>query len=810
MTKPLASTPSSSSNTLAQTYELMGLGLRTRAGQTVGLQRVTLQAKLQGVLLETTVRQHYRNDGPNNIEVSYVFPLAHEAMLAGMSVELNGKRLDGEIKPKRQAEATYEQAIDEGDTPVMLSEKSHGLYSADLGNLQPGDQAVIELRLLQTVAVDNGRVRLVFPTVIAPRYGDEHIQGGLEPHETTRADVMAEYGFFAQLTVVGQSEQNGLQVVCPSHTVATLPIRGASVAEHGVQITLSDKAWLDRDWVVLVSGYPQSNGVQTLHSHGYIVSMATFVPQFLPQGAQGALAAGQPLQMKLLVDCSGSMAGVAMAQAKRALHDIGSHLTEGDRVSLTVFGSSHRHLVNKLMPVSPSFVRRTYAPCVDGIDADMGGTEMVMALEETVAIKGAIASQRQDVLLITDGEIWDVDEMLANAREQGHRVFCVGVGTSPAGSLLTQLAEQTGGACVFVTPNESMSEPIQRLMQRMRLGQAAELFVWWSHHMDWISALPRLLIPGESVVAWGVCRVDALDEPVRDQLEANLSWHVYGGQEAVHGSIRAEAIGATQAIHPNLARLGFAQRIKHTDDEELATQWAIEQQLLSKGTKMILVHEREEGQKATTLPRLHQVEQMHVVDNYVSAVPTVWRTRTRTSASASMKFGKNMDTSVARLMRSPRDNQVVTLDESFEIPAFLRKQGDDASASPTPSTAPSLSAVPSPQKRSVSDLKTERERLLQELEALATSESDVRAVWIRFGGNTQHKASIVELVQQIKQLGVSEDAAWALLLQWLNNFAPGTQEVLTRYGRRVLREAKSEVTEDTTFSAYRLCASAWA
>jgi Ca-activated chloride channel family protein len=748
------------------------------------------------------VRQHYRNDGPNNIEVSYVFPLAHEAMLAGMSVELNGKRLDGEIKPKRQAEATYEQAIDEGDTPVMLSEKSHGLYSADLGNLQPGDQAVIELRLLQTVAVDNGRVRLVFPTVIAPRYGDEHIQGGLEPHETTRADVMAEYGFFAQLTVMGQSEQMGLQVHCPSHAITTLPLHNsAQGGEGGIQVNLSDKAWLDQDWVLELKGYAQNNNLQTLHSHGYTVGLATFVPQWVPTAPE------QPLQLKLLVDCSGSMAGIAMLQAKRALHDISSHLAEGDSVSLTAFGTQTEHLVKKLTPVSPSFLRKTYAPYVDSLEADMGGTEMVKALEKTLLIKGGNSHHTQDVLLITDGAVWDVDEMLRTALDTGHRVFCVGVGHAHAESLLSQLAEQTGGACVFVTANENMSEPIQRMMHRMRLGQPAHLQVNWSTPMEWTSPLPRLIAPGETVQVFGISKkVDESEyehTPAVTALQAELNWAVEGNGEAANGCIKAEintktATEGGTSGNTNLARLAFHQRLRTEKDSALSTAWALEQQLLSKETKMILVHVREEDQKAATLPRLHQVEQMSVMLHDMSnAVPSVWRSRERSSSS--MKFGKEKpQDGVMRMMRSSTHSIDFYMDPNFEVPAFLRKQDGDAK----------VNVTEAPKVKHHSDLRKMRESLLNRFDELATHESDPVLVWSRFIQGTQATDSIKSLLKDIQALGIDENTAWAVLLQWLNNFTMES-EVLSRYGRRMLIMTRKHLDEETTHRAYELCLGVW-
>lgn len=195
---------------------------------------------------------------------------------------------------------------------------------------------------------------------------------------------------------------------------------------------------------------------------------------------------------------------------------------------------------------------------------------------------------------------------------------------------------------------------------------------------------------------------------------------------------------------------------------------------------MTLVHERQEGQPTT-------------------GVPTVWRRR---SSDTTLRHSAEPPI-VARMLRTTGNTGEINLNDSVEVPAFLRKQV----------VTPVLAAVPSPAtpptKQGATDLQSERELLLKGLEALAAAEDNVHAVWVRFGANTNHTASTMELLHKIKQLGVSDTTAWALLLQWLNNFAPGTKEVLTFHGRRVLREAKSNVSESITFKAYGLCLAAW-
>ena len=70
--------------------------------------------------------------------------------------------------------------------------------------------------------------------------------------------------------------------------------------------------------------------------------------------------------------------------------------------------------------------------------------------------------------MITDGEIWQAEEMIEAARASGHRVFAIGVGTAPAEGVLRSLAEATGGACEFATPGEALEAAAHRMLHRMR------------------------------------------------------------------------------------------------------------------------------------------------------------------------------------------------------------------------------------------------------------------------------------------------------------------------------------------------------
>ena len=146
------------------------------------LQGVTAKGNLNGLLFELTVEQRYRNPAETNIEAVYTFPLPSGAVLLDFEVKLDGKTLTGVVVEKRAAEAQYEEAIEKGDTAIMLERAGDGLCTVNLGNLMAGEEATIRYRYAQLLRFEHGSVRLAVPTVIAPRYGDPSA-AGLQPHQ---------------------------------------------------------------------------------------------------------------------------------------------------------------------------------------------------------------------------------------------------------------------------------------------------------------------------------------------------------------------------------------------------------------------------------------------------------------------------------------------------------------------------------------------------------------------------------------------------------------------------------------------------
>ena len=612
-----------------------------------------LSGDLRGQMFEACVEQRFHNPGEKNLEVVYTFPLPWGAVLLGVEVVLGDKHLSGLVVEKVQAEAEYEEALSEGNAAIMLEKNADHSYSLNLGNLAPGEDCLITLRYAQVLSFEQGGLRLLIPTTIAPRYGRTGGSTGLKPHQAPESSVTADHLFSLEIRVHG--ELTKARIASPSHNIGM----AISSAESGniIKLSLTRRSSMDRDFVLVIDQVAHDSlavCAQDPIEPGVVV-LAGFRPRLQ---AQAPLAA----KVKLLVDCSGSMAGDSIEAAKRALQSIVQQMNTGDRFSLSRFGSTVEHRSRGLWKLT-EITRQAAQRWVSELGADLGGTEMEAALNSTFALEKTLCS---DVLLVTDGEINAIDSTIESAKQSGHRLFVVGIGSSPAEAHLRRLAEATGGACDFVAPGEAVEPAVLRMFTRLRSPRLTDIRLSCSDGMmtQWVSPLPGSVFDGDTVNVFA--RLPALPE---GELHLTGNRPEDGAIQEI-GAIRAEPARESAAT---LARLAAAIRCQSasTEAREITTQRAVAYQLVTEQTNFLLVHERAEADKATDMPELAKVDPM---------LAAGW------GGLGSVRVGKaSLKTALAELAFSASSSVLGSMKYcktpsicDYDIPAYWRKPRGDA------------------------------------------------------------------------------------------------------------------------------------
>ncbi len=558
------------------------------------LESVDVKVGLRGLLAHVDVTQTYRNEEDHDIEAVYVFPTPRDAVLLDLSLELNGKTLKAEVYEKPEAQEKYEGALEDGDSAILLEKMEPGLFALNAGNIRPGERAVVRFQYAQLHRWQGSELRLHVPTTLAPRYGAP----GFPPHLVPEYTLSPGAEFSMKFRIEGPLAQAEFE--CPSHEAVEV-----SQSDGVLELVLpKGRAPMDRDVVVVLqkpAGFA-SCGVwarelvtqQADAPPGEYVSLVSFHPT-VGQGISETQRC-----VILVVDCSGSMAGDSIGQAKEALQEILTMLTPDDYFNLIRFGSSPDPLFQKPVAASTRNIKRAETVIAE-MNASMGGTEIGSALDMAYRSPQAKEGLKQDILLITDGEVWDGDgDLIKTAQASGCRLFTVGVGSAVSEAWLRDLAEQTGGACELVSPKEDMARRIVRQFQR-----AGQLCVD-SVDIEWPEGLVRQhpetideMFLGDTLHVWGWFR-EPPSAPVK------LAMAFKDGQEAAQTvDLWLEQDEAARESD-SLSRVALHDQLPGMDSE-VASREALRYRLVTEWTSYVLVHEREESQKAEGCPELRQV-----------------------------------------------------------------------------------------------------------------------------------------------------------------------------------------------------------
>jgi Ca-activated chloride channel family protein len=442
-------------------------GDRGDGQKAVPLLGVEVHAEVVAGHARAVVRQRYRNLDTRPIEAVYTFPLPTRGSVIGFAMSVNGRQLTGEVHEREDAFRRYDDAISAGHGGALLEQERPNVFTANVGNLLPGEETIIEIEYVEPVHGDEGAIRWTLPTLVAPRYmpgtasGDRTAHGTADPtHRVPDADRIsppigsASYGLALELVFDLGCE---VDVESPSHDVRTERVAGAS---HRTRVSFAQsEVALDRD--VVVTAFPKKSAfaaapiASTVAHRGASAGPGTFAVSLVPDLAGGLKSRQIRSEVVFVLDRSGSMGGASINEAKTALRLCLRQLREGDRFAVIAFDDSIDAMAPSMTTLTPSTLRAADR-WIDAIDA-RGGTEMLEPLVRAMEL-----SPSGIIVLLTDGQVGNEDEIQQKLLEKrvAARVYSFGIGTNVSDALLVGLADKTGGAVEMIHPGERVDEKV--------------------------------------------------------------------------------------------------------------------------------------------------------------------------------------------------------------------------------------------------------------------------------------------------------------------------------------------------------------
>ncbi len=445
--------------------ELSGL-IAGEAG-TVPLAGVRVTGDVLGRGARVRVAQRFRNGEAQAVEAVYKFPLPEGAAVCGFEARIGERRIHGSVEEREKAFEIYDQALADGHGGYLLEEERPNIFTLSVGNLPPGAEALVQINYVTLLDADRGEARFVLPTTIAPRYLPEEDaeEEGIPVAEALLPPYAGEvpYGLSLELRL-HQSDSIG-SIESPSHTIRVEPGRPEEGLPARVSLT-AESARMDRDFV-LVLGFREprpSRAWMVRDEQGAFLQLDLSPP---PEAEGQQPEASNRREVLFLLDCSGSMQGDSIAEARRALAVCLKALAPGQRFNLIRFGSTFECLFPDSREYGEGSLQEALR-YLQRVDADLGGTELLGPLRYLYGRPPA-EGVRREVVLLTDGEVGNEAE--AHALVRGHResarFFAVGIGMGPNEHLVRGIARAGGGAAEFIHPGERIEPKMLRLFQKL-------------------------------------------------------------------------------------------------------------------------------------------------------------------------------------------------------------------------------------------------------------------------------------------------------------------------------------------------------
>jgi Ca-activated chloride channel homolog len=600
----------------------------------IPLKSTSFTGQLKGMMTSMTMEMVFENIEDESIEAVYTFPVPDEAIFLGLTIEMADQVFHTIVMERKEATNAYEESVTDGNAAILVEEVSTNLYSMQIGNIPPQTEVKIVYQYSVLHEWRDGLLRWRLPTVLAPRYG----QSGLAPHHEPEVDLLTKHDFKFELLVEGLLSE--LPCMSPSHPMKFVRDGDALKLALGYEQDV-----LNRDLVIHFQ-QDEHKDVDVFSAQWdrdindqYCVLLSLCTPNITD-------CVSEPKIIKILLDCSGSMMGESIQQARIALRQVLQEIRPEDKVMIWKFGSSIEKLQN--IPVS---INQVDENIFHRLQADLGGTELFKAMNSIAKQGNTFSVKSADIFLITDGEVWNEESSyneLIDSLGNKQRVFSVGVGRAVSTEVLNKLAEDTGGSVELVTPDEKMSTRITSHFKRLYAPTINLQNINWPTAPGYVDEYP-VIFSGDTAYIGA-----RFKQKPEGEVSINASYDDGRAITWICGVSDKPYETNTESVVPVLARTIAARQMTNSDKDN-SLKLAIDYQLLSELTACYVEVKLSENQQSDGQPEIRKVPGM-LASGYTGLSE------------------KQCDYSLDSVDFA--DDDVGDM-EYLEMPAFLRRSSDD-------------------------------------------------------------------------------------------------------------------------------------
>ncbi|XP_036356119.1 LOW QUALITY PROTEIN: von Willebrand factor A domain-containing protein 5A [Octopus sinensis] len=435
---------------------LMVFGIICENKTKVSLLYATHTISINGFTSHVNIEAEYINESQHKTEAKFVFPVEEDSAVYKFEAKIGDVHLVAKSKDKDVAKKEYKQAVDKGQSAILLRETSTSgdIFEYSLGNIPANEKIRLQICLVSELSCEvDGAVKFHMPFVLNPRYGlkpaDENYQNAPKPKEFS---FNASVNWNSQIKDIKSEHPVNVEYQDNKcHATVRMAKEFNFEKDLLLQVYYED---VEKPQVILEKGDENSKGMFSKD-----IMMINVFPE-LPQVKQTAAN-----DYIFVIDRSGSMSGEKIEAAKDTLLLFLKSLPLGCSFNVISFNNDFEFLFKEgsreysedSLNEALKFQKNLFAS---------GGTEILSALK-SLSVKKPFQNFHRQAFLITDGEVYNTNDVIQLVKSQVNntRYFTIGIGSGASTELVKGIARAGKGQAEFVMTNDNLKAKVMRLLK---------------------------------------------------------------------------------------------------------------------------------------------------------------------------------------------------------------------------------------------------------------------------------------------------------------------------------------------------------
>jgi Ca-activated chloride channel homolog len=457
---------------------------------------VDVDVTVSGPTLRARVTQGFRNTTKDWVEATYVYPLPDGAAIDTLKMVIGDRVVVGDIKERQQARAIYEAAKQNGQKAALTEQERPNIFTNAVANIGPGETVLVQIEYQEPVHQSGDQFSLRIPMVVGPRYNPAPVAQTVDLRTsengwgTASNDPVPDRNRISPPVLDPRDHAPVNPTTISIRLQAGFPIGEVKSRFHNVKIdspgtstrviTLADGAVpADRDFeLTWTAAADKTPSVGLFHEQiaGSDYLLAYVTPPAVSDAEQKPL----PREVIFVIDNSGSMGGISIAQAKAGLLYALGRLQPNDRFNVIRFDHTMDKLFADVVPADSDHLAQA-KDFVSALQAE-GGTEMIPPMRAALTDRHADGNTLRQVVFLTDGCIGNEQQLFdtITAMRGRSRVFMVGIGSAPNSYLMTRAAELGRGTFTHIGSVEQVESRMRELFGKLESPAVTQLSVTFS------------------------------------------------------------------------------------------------------------------------------------------------------------------------------------------------------------------------------------------------------------------------------------------------------------------------------------------